>query len=133
MGLLDDIAELGRLRDQSVAGFDVKTRLEQAQQKMDAMNAAMAPPTTSPEIEARRVEVTATLRNVSPTSTWVNGQPVVSLDLLVELPSGIPLPFQRAEAVPQVYLVRLVPGAALPVSLDPATPSSLRIEWAKTA
>ena len=132
MGFFGDIAKLEQLASRSQADFDVKGRMAQAQQKMDAMNVAMKPPTTSPEIEARRIDVTATVTAASPTSTWVNGQPVVDVELMAELPGGFPLPVSRSEVVPQLYLARLVPGASLPVSLDPATPSSLRIEWTKS-
>ncbi|HEY4224524.1 MAG TPA: hypothetical protein VGM70_01775 [Pseudolysinimonas sp.] len=133
MGFFDDLGKLTQLASESEAQLNVPGRLAQAQQKMDAMTSAMTPPATSPEIEARRVQVSASVVNVSPTSTWVNGQPVVQVDLMVDLPGGMPLPVTRAEVVPQLYLARLVPGAPLPVSLDPATPASLRIEWTRSA
>jgi hypothetical protein len=133
VGFFDDLGKLQQLAARSESQFDVKGRLAQAQQKMDAINATMTPPTTSPEIEARRIAATATVTTVSPTSTWVNGQPVVEITLMVELPGGFPLPVTRSEVVPQLYLARLIPGAALPVSLDPATPSSLRIDWGGAA
>ena len=126
MGFLSDLATLSRAGDQAYGSLDVKGRMAAAQAQMDAFNQAAAP--VDPQREARRVPATATITSCAPTGVVVNFNPVVALELVVFV-GGVPLPVSTTSVVAQVHLHRVQPGASLTVSVDPADPSSLRIDW----
>src|SRR3954451_23006301 len=126
MGFISDLAKLSRMSGEIYDGIDVKARMASAQAQLDALNQASAP--ADPRSEARRVPATATVRSCSPTGMVVNFNPVVALDLMVFV-GGVPLPVSTTTVVAQVHLSRVQPGSTLTVSLDPANPASLRIDW----
>jgi len=133
MGFFSALGETMKMGDEWQRTVNVKERMAQANAQMSALAAQMTPPPVDPAVEARRVPATATVQAAAQTPTWVNGNPLIRLDLIVELPSGVPLPVTRTEVVPQLWLGHVQPGSTLPVSLDPATPDSLRIEWNRAA
>jgi hypothetical protein len=59
----------------------------------------------------------------------INFDPIVELDLLVTMPSGVPVPVHRTEIVQVLHLSRVQVGARLAVRVDPRDPSVLRINW----
>lgn len=63
----------------------------------------------------------------------VSGGSALELELAVTLPTGIRMPVAHASVVARVDRARVRPGAALAVSLDPDRPSTLAIDWARTA
>jgi hypothetical protein len=128
MGFLTDLATLTRVAGQSYDRLDVKGSMAAAQAQMNALNAASAP--LDPQAEARRVPARATVTSCAPTGMVVNFNPVVALQLMVFI-GGVPLPVSTTSVVAQVHLPRVQPGAALAVSVDPADPSSVRIDWSR--
>ena len=79
------------------------------------------------------VSAVATITGATQTGMMMNFNPVVNLDLLVMMPSGIPMPVQRQETVMQMHLVRCQPGSRLKVKVDPNNPAGLWIDWASPA
>ncbi len=128
MGFLSDLATLARVGGESYDRLDVKGSMAAAQAQLDALNQASAP--VDPQSEARRVPARATVTSCAPTGMVVNFNPVVALELMVVV-GGVPLPVSTRSVVAQVHLPRVQPGASLAVSLDPADPSSLRIDWSR--
>jgi hypothetical protein len=71
----------------------------------------------------------AAVTGLTQTGMYLNENPQVAIDLLVELPGRAPYPVQRKEFVPLILLGRLSSGAPLPVRVDPADPQRLVIDW----
>lgn len=65
------------------------------------------------------------------TGMYLNNNPRVKMDLLVELPGRDPYRAQRSEFVPLILLGRLSSGVPLPVKVDRADPQKLIIEWSE--
>lgn len=77
------------------------------------------------------VQATATVRSVTPSSVRVNGQPVLRIDLDLEI-VGLPVvPVSVRRAVPREHLPLVSPGAVLPAMADPANPRRFAIDWAR--
>ena len=85
-------------------------------------------------LEAERVRATgrfgqATVTGLNQTGIWINNNPVVAVDLLVDVPGTPPYPVTLRETVPQILLARLGSGAPLPVKVDRADPTNVVIDW----
>ena len=85
-------------------------------------------------LEAERVRTTgrvglATVTGLDQTGVWINNNPVVGIDLLVDVPGQSPYPVTLRETVPQILVPRLSSGAPLPVKVDQADPAKVVIDW----
>lgn len=105
-------------------------------QRRSAERAAVDGPVDGPvdgrvDGRAERIEAAATVTQFVPTGMVIAGRPVIELNLVVVLPGGIPLPVAHSTAIDPAQASRLVPGARIVVTLDPADPASLRIDWSK--
>lgn len=72
---------------------------------------------------------TAQITGLTQTGMYLNEQPQVSMDLLINLPGRPPYPATRKEFVPLILLGRLTSGQPLPVRVDPADPQKVVIDW----
>ena len=79
---------------------------------------------------ANGVSAVATITAARQTGALINFNPVVELELLIMLPSGVPMQATRQEPVQQLHLGRCQPGLRLHVKVDPTNASSLWIDWA---
>ena len=130
MGFLDSYFRLTSMTDEMSGKTDVAASLASMQSKLDALNASMQAPVQS---SGQRVDATATVTSARPTGTQVNGASVVELDLLVMLPAGIPMPVTQTSLVPPLALARTQAGSRLAVTLDPAQPATLVVDWSRAA
>ena len=80
-------------------------------------------------ILATGVDGSATITSVAQTGMSMNDNPQVEVGLMVELPGRPPYAATRREFVPLILLARLIPGARLPVTVDPADPQGVLIDW----
>jgi len=71
----------------------------------------------------------AAITGLTQTGMYLNENPQVAMDLLVELPGRPAYAARRKEFVPLILLGRLSSGAPLPVRVDPADPQRLVIDW----
>jgi hypothetical protein len=71
----------------------------------------------------------ATIAGITQTGMWMNNNPYVKLDLVIQIPGHPPYEVKHGEIVPQVLLGRLTNGASLPVRVDPDRPSHFVVEW----
>lgn len=137
MGLFSSYARLVKMGKESSARMDVGASMSDMQSRLDAMNVAMAaqnsaqPMAAGSDGRARRVEATATVSASRLTGTRINDGSMVEIDLLVMLPTGIPMPVTQTTIVPSLQLHRLQAGSRLAVSLDPAYPATLVIDWTR--
>jgi hypothetical protein len=131
MGFLDSYFKLTSMADEMSEKSDVGASLATMQGKLDSLNATMAPPVQADP--AKRTDATATVTASRPSGAQVNGAMVVELELLVMLPAGIPMPVTQTTLVPPADLGRIHVGARLAVSLDPAAPATLVVDWTRAA
>jgi len=134
MGFFGDLNKLRIQGEEARENMDVKGTMANAQARMDAMNAAYAaaaPQTPDPESDARRIVTTATVQSAAQTGMVINMSQAIQVDLIVDLPGGIPLPVQTQLLVPMLNLARLQPGGQLTVSIDPQKPASVLVDWSK--
>ncbi len=78
---------------------------------------------------ATGVSGTATLTGVTQTGMYLNEQPRIKMDMLVQLPGQVPYAAEHSEFVPLILLSRVQPGATLPVKVNPAQPGKVVIDW----
>ena len=72
---------------------------------------------------------TAQITGLTQTGMFLNQNPQVKLDLLVQVPGRAPYPASRKEFVPLIMLSQISPGASLPVKVDPNNPNDVVIQW----
>jgi len=70
------------------------------------------------------------ITGVAQTGAMVNFQPTLQIDMTVMRDGSPPYPATVTQAVEQVFLVKAVAGASVPVKVDPEDPSSIWINWA---
>lgn len=135
MGFFGDLRRLKEIGKEASENMDVKSDMSRMQERLNQMNVAMSQQTAAtaspvdPLSEARRVNAVATIVSMVPPTTQINGSFLIEFQLLVTLPGGIPIPVHHSELVSPINLPRVQQAQPLPVSLDPQTPTSLRIEW----
>jgi hypothetical protein len=83
---------------------------------------------------ARRVLSTgtagsATITGLTQTGMFMNENPQVEMDLMVQVPGRPPYAAKRKQFVPLILLGRLSTGSPLSVRVDPADPSNVEIDW----
>lgn len=133
MGFMKDIKKLSDQGKELREKYPVQEQLANAQASMANANAMMAnmaqASAAATQAMTNGVDATATITAARQTGAMMNFNPVVELDLLVMMPSGIPMPVTRQETVAQLHLARCQPGANLRVKVEPNNPNSLWIDW----
>lgn len=81
------------------------------------------------QVLAAGVAGMATITGVTQTGMYLNEQPRIKMDLLVQLPGQAPYAAEHTEFVPLILLSRVQPGAMLPVKVDPAQPQKVVVDW----
>ena len=72
---------------------------------------------------------TATITGLTQTGMFLNENPQVEMDLMIQVPGRPPYPAKRKQFVPLILLSRLSSGEPLAVKVDPADPSNVVIDW----
>ncbi len=130
MGLIGSYFELRKMTKEIEKKSDVGGSMAQMQLKMNQLNASMAQGTVAQAGNpANRVSALATVSSASLTGMQVNQGSVVTVQLLVMLPGGIPTPAVATTLADPLQLARLQPGAQVSVTLDPSIPNSAVIQW----
>ena len=133
MGFFKDVHQLNKMGKEASKNWDVNAQLSRAQGSMAQANAnmaAVAARATSP-VAATGTPGSATVTSARTTGQYINMQPMVALDLLVQVPGRMPMPVTVTELVDQVHLGRLLPGAVLAVKVGDR-PDDLYIDWLGT-
>ncbi len=134
MGFFKDVRTLSaqgkEMRDNAPPMKDKMANMSSKMAEANAMMAGMAQGAAQTNAAiASGVAATATITAARQTGALINFNPVVELDLLVMLPSGVPMQATRQEPVQQVHLGRCQPGMRLNVKVDPTNANSLWIDW----
>ncbi|MBV9402993.1 MAG: hypothetical protein JO018_04610 [Candidatus Eremiobacteraeota bacterium] len=84
--------------------------------------------------DAQRVSRTgldgvARITGLTQTGMYLNENPQVKMDLLVQGPGRSPYTASRKEFVPLIMLSQIAPGSSLPVKVDPGNPNDVVIQW----
>ena len=80
-------------------------------------------------LRANGIPARAVIREVHDLGAAMVGERLFSVQLDVTPPNGAPYQAQAAGPVPQAALARAVPGANVPVVIDPTNFASVLIEW----
>ena len=133
MGFMKDMKKLSDQGKEMRDKYPVQDQLANAQASMANANAMMAnmaqASAAATQAMTNGVDATATITAARQTGTQMNFNPVIELDLLVMMPSGVPMPVTRQETVAQLHLARCQVGANLRVKVEPNNPNSLWIDW----
>lgn len=133
MGFMKDLKKLSDQGKELREKYPVQDQLANAQASMANANAMMAnmaaASAAATQAITNGVDATATITAARQTGAMMNFNPVVELDLLVMMPSGVPMPVTRQETVAQLHLARCQPGATLKVKVEPTNPQGLWIDW----
>jgi hypothetical protein len=116
MGFFKDMAKLTKMGVDELNRMDVKGTLADAQQRMDALIATTGP---ASDLGAGGVDAVATVVRARDTGVLVNGMPTVEAELMVLLPTGVPVQVTRSVTASPLHLYRLQPGRQVDVRLDP--------------
>jgi hypothetical protein len=137
MGFFKDLKKLNDQGKELREQYPVQAQLANAQASMAQANQMMAQmaqaSAQATQAMANGVDAYATVTTATQTGAMMNFNPVVDLELLVMMPSGVPMPVRRQETVMQMYLSRCQPGSRLKVKVDPNNPNGLWIDWASPA
>ncbi len=137
MGFFKDIHNLKKMGEEMREAHPVQEQLANAQRSManaNAMMASMAQASTQATgVMASGADAIATVTGARHTGALVNFCPVVELDLLVTMPSGVPVPVTRQEVIQQLDFAKVQTGARLRVKVDPVNAGNLWINWAVPA
>ena len=134
MGVFKDLRTLSahgkEMRDNAPPMKDQMSNLSSKMAEANAMMAGMAQGASQVNAAmANGVTATATIISARQSGALINFNPVVELELLVILPSGVPMQATRQEPVQQVHLGRCLPGLRLNVKVDPTNANNLWIDW----
>ena len=135
MGFFKDIRTLSaqgkEMRDNAPPMKDQMAQASASMAYANQMIAGMAQ-NGGPSVNAMTngVAAVATITSARQTGMIVNFNPVVELQLMIMLPSGVPMPVSRQETVQQLHLGRCQPGLRLNVKVDPTDANSVWIDWA---
>lgn len=131
MGLFKDINKLQKQAKEISKDYDPAQQMKDATERMKQMNeqfaAANAAATAPPE---DAVDATASIVSVGMTSGMMNMDPILPVELLVNLPGRPPTPISATLVVPMAHLAKVTAGASLPVRVSASNPSAVFVNWA---
>jgi hypothetical protein len=76
---------------------------------------------------------TARVTALTQTGMFLNDNPQVKMDLLVQVTGKSPYAASRKEFIPLIMLSQISPGSTLPVKVDPNDPNDVVIQWDQPA
>lgn len=131
MGFLKDLNKLNQQAKEIKKDWDpgqqmrdATTRMQQMNEQFAAANAAGAPP---PE---DAVDASASVVSVGMTSGMMNMDPILPVELLVNMPGRPPTPVSATLVVPMAHLAKVSAGATLPVRVSASNPNAVFVNWA---
>lgn len=137
MGFFKDIRTLSKQGAAIREQYPVQQQLANASAQMQAVS-AMLQQTTQQQSGGQRlladgVDAVATVTGARQTNALMNHNPLIELDLLVTMPSGVPVPVRRSEIVPLLHLSRAQVGQRVRVRVLPDDATTIWINWSAPA
>jgi hypothetical protein len=137
MGFFKDIRKLSKQGAAIREQYPVQQQLANASVQMQAVS-AMLQQTTQQQSGGQRlladgVDAVATVTGARQTNALMNHNPLIELDLLVTMPSGVPVPVRRSEIVPLLHLPRAQVGQQVRVRVLPDDATTIWINWSAPA
>lgn len=137
MGFFKDIRKLSKQGAAIREQYPVQQQLANASAQMQAVS-AMLQQTTQQQSGGQRlladgVDAVATVTGARQTNALMNHNPLIELDLLVTMPSGVPVPVRRSEIVPLLHLPRAQVGQQVRVRVLPDDATTIWINWSAPA
>ena len=130
MGMFRSMRQLQKQANEIDKTWDPGAQMAAGMEQMRAAQEQMAQQTQAANIAMTGVDATATITGVQQTGAMVNFQPTMQIDMTV-LPDGLPpYPASVTQVVEQHFLMKAVPGASVPIKVDPSNPGSIWINWA---
>jgi roadblock/LC7 domain-containing protein len=134
MGFFKDIKKLSDQGKQIREQYPVSQQMANAQASMAQASAMMANMATASaggvNAVANGVAAVATIVAARQTGAMMNYNPVVDLELLVMMPSGVPMPVtKQGGRACRSTSARCQPGMRLNVKVDPNNINSIWIDW----
>jgi len=137
MGFFKDIRKLSKQGAAIREQYPVQQQLANASAQMQAVS-AMLQQTTQQQSGGQRlladgVDAVALVTGARQTNALMNHNPLIELDLLVTMPSGVPVPVRRSEIVPLLHLPRAQVGQQVRVRVLPDDATTIWINWSAPA
>jgi hypothetical protein len=137
MGFFKDLRKLSQQGNALREQYPVQQQLANASAQMSAAS-AMLQQATQQQAGGQRLlsegfDTVAVVTGARQSNALMNHSPMIELDLLVTMPSGMPVPVQRTEVVQMLHLARAQIGQRLAVRVDPVDPNTLWINWSAPA
>jgi hypothetical protein len=135
MGLFKNMNELYKAGGEPMgAGRHAKRseRLADAKSRMAGAQEMMAEQTRMMSLATTGSDASATILEARQTTQMINFEPVIELDLHVMAEGRPPYPLTLCQPVPQLYLSKVQPGATVRAKVDPADPSSVFLDLARS-
>jgi len=130
MGMFRSMRQLQKQANEIQKNWDPGQQMADGMERMRQAQQFMAQQTQAANIATTGVDATAMITGVAQTGAMVNFQPTLQIDMTVMRDGSPPYPATVTQAVEQVFLVKAVAGASVPVKVDPEDPSSIWINWA---
>ena len=130
MGMFRSMRDLNKQAKEIQKDWDPGAQMAAGMESMRAAQEMMAQQTQAANVAMTGADATATITAVQQTGAMVNFQPTMQIELTV-LPDGLPpYPATVTQVVEQHFLVKAVPGASVPIKVDPNDPGTIWINWA---
>ncbi|MEV6931173.1 hypothetical protein AB0M46_42710 [Dactylosporangium sp. NPDC051485] len=129
MGLFGDLRRLQRQANEIGANHDPGAQMRAGMQRMQQMQQSMQAQTEDLELLRTGTPGAATVIGVADTGARINLQPMVRLDLLVEVDGRPPYPVSREVLLPMGAGPQAGPGQRVAVVVDPARPDRVVVRW----
>ena len=130
MGMFRSMRQLQKQANEIQKDWDPGAQMAAGMESMRQAQEMMAQQTQAANIAMTGADATATITGVQQTGAMVNYQPTMQIELTV-LPDGLPpYPATVTQVVEQHFLAKAVPGASVPIKVDPNDPGSIWINWA---
>ena len=129
MGFFKDLHTLKKQGDEINKTWDPAAQMQSGMAQMQAADQMLQQQTAATQLAATGTPAELQVTASRDTGTYLNMQPLLQLDLLVHPEGGAPYPTTVDQVVPVTAIGRLTPGASLRGKVDPATPTSVWIDW----
>jgi len=131
MGMFKDLhnvqqqaKELGRNSPGAGARFaEMNQKMAALTTSLETSTGALAAPSPGSE------PVTVQVLSVDPATGYLNGDPIISVSVLVLMGGAPPVPATQSMVVPALHLHRLQPGVRLPARVDPQDVQAFALDW----